>query len=75
MTDQPTEILVAGTGAHAWVRLLAPLGRPQRVGGVYLFALGGAHEKLVRECPSGAGEALELRIVRRALERDGNVPE
>jgi len=59
-----TKILVAGTGARSWVRLLDPLAHPQRIGGVYLFDLGGAHEELVRECPSGSGQALELRIVR-----------
>lgn len=34
-----TKIVVAGTGARAWVRLLTQSLRPQRVGGVYLFDL------------------------------------
>ena len=34
-----TTIITAGPEARAWARLLAPAGRPQRVGGVYLFDL------------------------------------
>jgi hypothetical protein len=34
-----TKIVAAGPGARAWVRLLAPIEHPHRLGGVYLFDL------------------------------------
>ena len=46
-----TKIVAAGRGARAWVHLLAPLGRPQRLGGVYLFDL---HPRGGRACRPGS---------------------
>ena len=34
-------IVVAGPGSSAWVRLLSPVMRPRRIGGVSLFDLRG----------------------------------
>jgi hypothetical protein len=34
-----TKIIATGTGAGAWIRVLSPIERPQRIGGVYLFNL------------------------------------
>jgi hypothetical protein len=41
-----TKILTAGEGARAWVRLLAPTERPQRLGGVYLFDLRANRDRV-----------------------------
>jgi hypothetical protein len=40
-----TKIVVAGQGARAWVRLLSPTERSQRIGGVYLFDLGAKRDR------------------------------
>lgn len=48
-----TKIVAAGPGARAWVRLLRPVERPQRLGGVYLFDLRSSH---VRTCGSHSSQ-------------------
>jgi hypothetical protein len=43
-----TTIVAAGPGSKAWVRLLAPIEHPRRIGGVFLFDLRGSGGRVCR---------------------------